>query len=164
MTPLRRRLALYGLMFACVVGAVAVNGKGDTASDSVSEAVAAPRPQQKRVAPAPQPAARQLDMAKLDRTFLAGRGVDPFGVKVWTAAPAPVTAVVPVVPAAPSAPPLPFTFAGKLETEPGKWIIYLAKGTQSFALSPGDTFDSNYRFDGIESIVAVECIAGRQRK
>lgn len=68
--------------------------------------------------------------------------------------PTPVSA--PVVPQAPpSAPPLPFAFAGKLEETPDRWIIYLVKGDQSFALNKGDIFDTDYRFDGVEDGHAV---------
>ena len=75
---------------------------------------------------------------------------NPFAAKSWIVAPpAPVAAVVVAAPA-PVAPPLPFSYAGKLEVEGGRWIYYLARGDQSFAVSKGDVFDGVYRFDGVD--------------
>lgn len=149
MTPFRRRLMLYGVLLTCLaLGARAV--QEDQAVVSVRERKAdspqrASVARQNNVTPLP-------DLGNFSRVFIAGKNIDPFGVRSW----APVVATPPLpatteVPVAPIAPPLPFTYAGKLEIESGKWVIYLAKGEQSFSVSAGDVFDGVYRFDGIDS-------------
>lgn len=81
---------------------------------------------------------------------------NPFSVKSWYAPPPPPplpTAAVlpPLPPPIPTAPPLPFSYVGKFQQQVGKWVIYLAKGDQTYAVSPGDAFDNVYRFEGIEN-------------
>jgi hypothetical protein len=98
----------------------------------------------------------QLHAIERPRAFVAES--NPFASTQWLVAQAPVAAPVTVTldpQAPPTAPSLPFAFAGKLEETPGRWIIYLVKGDQSFALNKGDVFDTDYRFDGVEDGHAV---------
>jgi len=150
-SPFRQRLALYGLLASCVAGAVWCANSGDSQAADLSDTVSAPAPKLASAEQVTSPAVELLPLAKLNRMFVAADNGNPFGVKSWAPPVAPV--VQPKVqepgPVAPVAPPLPFTFAGKLDLEPGKWVVYLAKGDQSFSVSQGETFDGAYRLDGI---------------
>jgi hypothetical protein len=153
MSPFQRRLALYGVLAVFVALAIWAPQGDAGAPATLPVRAAGPAPLVSAHAPAPQqnagPGSIRLD--KLARTFVAVDEGNPFGVRSWMpAAPPPVAAAAPAPAPAPTAPPLPFTFAGKLEVAPGKWVVYLAKGEQSYAVSKGDTFDGNYRFEGIE--------------
>jgi len=116
------------------------------------------RPQRAEPAVAPPtvpPAVSAAAIKTIERPGVFVGELNPFIVKSWAnvqaQSPDPVAPPPEEAPApAPTAPPLPFAFAGKLEDEPGHWIVYLARGDQSFALSKGDTFDTNYRFEGLE--------------
>lgn len=151
MKPLHRRAILYSVLAAGLAFAFWVSGAdGSQADDIAAPADARPRPSQ-RVEPAvATEAPARLQLEKMTRTFVAANDGNPFGVKSWTVAPALAVAPVPVAAPAPVAPPLPYTFAGKLEIETGASLVYLMKGEQSFAVSKGEIFDSNYRLDGIE--------------
>lgn len=92
---------------------------------------------------------QHLALERLNHRAPSGTDIDPFRVKTWFVAPPPPP---PAPPPKPTAPPLPFKYMGSFE-EPssGKLITYLAKGDESFSVSPGDKFDENkYQFDGIE--------------
>lgn len=89
-----------------------------------------------------------LALGKLERASMPVGELNPFDAKSWFVPPPPPP---PAPPPVPTAPPLPFTFQGKFEEEAGKWIIYLVKGDQFFAVKKGDTFDTHYRIEGIEN-------------
>jgi hypothetical protein len=154
MTALQRRFALYGALVLSTACAAWLSH----ASDNTAFVVAAPDMVRVRVpATAPggvPPAASAVVMKTIDRpgAFVGER--NPFAVRSWAnvqaALPAPSASAAEPPASAPTAPPLPFVFAGKLEDPPGTWVIYLVKGKESFALSKGDTFDTHYRFEGIE--------------
>jgi hypothetical protein len=95
-----------------------------------------------------------LALARLARRKPSGTDLDPFPAKTWYVAPPPPPAPPPaevLPPPKPTAPPLPFQYMGKLEEpESGKLVIYLAKGSESFSVSAGDTFDGVYRLDGVQ--------------
>lgn len=146
-----RRALLFILLAATVAAAIWPD----------NEEPGAVRPRRQRIDPTTAPTARKADanagVAETTASALPDRldgdaaGADPFGVKSWAPPPSPPVMPAAAAPvAAPSAPPLPFTYAGRLESEPGHWTIYLMRGEQSFAVSKGDVFDGVYRFDGIE--------------
>jgi hypothetical protein len=151
----RRKSILFGALaltlFACYWMSSAQDGG---ASDLAlpTERITAPR--RELPAGAPSPAAATADQAlpltPPQREDMAVGEQNPFAGKSW-AAPIAAAETPPPPPAPdPVAPPLPFTYAGKLE-EGSKWIIYLSKGTQSFAVSKGEIFDTNYRLEGIDN-------------
>lgn len=152
MSPFHRRLALYGLLASCAAGAI---GIADIDSSQAADIVAAvptgsARARQVNNAAAPIRIASALPLEKMARTFIAGNEVNPFGIKSWQPAVVPPPPQIVAQPE-PVAPQLPFVFAGKMEVDPGKWLVYLAKGDQSFGVSKGDVFDGVYRYDGMES-------------
>lgn len=151
MTSFRRRLALYSILAACVGLAIWVVEAGDKASSDRAAAIQAATITAPKIAvAAPAPFNNELPLDRLSRTFVAVDDTDPFAVKSW-APPLPAPAQAPVItPPAPTVPPLPFTFAGKLELDGGKWLVYLVNGEQSFAASQGEIFDGVYRLDGID--------------
>jgi hypothetical protein len=145
--PLIKRTILYGALLTAL-GATAMQYFEEPAS--AGSTVRAGSPTAQGVRPSPQPA-DSLAIAKMDREFVVTDPTDPFAGKSWATVQEPVVPASPAPPPpVPTAPALPFEYAGKLEVESGKWIIYLARGDQSFAVSKGDVFDNAYRFDGIE--------------
>lgn len=147
----RRRVLLLGLLLVLTLSAAAwVSVDRTSASDSVVAAVS------ERVSKPPQePAGKPLEierfalsMDKLQRTPMVVGELNPFGTKSWFVPPPPVPQPPPPQP---TAPPFPFIYIGKLNEDGGRTIIYLVRGEQSYALSKGETFDSVYRFDGIEN-------------
>lgn len=152
MTPAVRRGLLFGLLAVTVLAAIwpdaeevpPVPARRQRADPTAASALGSAAPQADAAAkfvPAPQ-----------DRFDGEAAGADPFSVKSWQPPPPPpppALATAAVV-AAPIAPPLPFTYAGRLEVEPGRWVIYLVRGDQTFAVSKGDVFDGVYQFDGVE--------------
>ncbi|TFW34408.1 hypothetical protein [Massilia horti] len=76
---------------------------------------------------------------------------NPFSAKSWFVQPPPTTIMAPPPPPPPSAPPLPFAFAGSLETDPGHVVFYLMQGEQSFAVTPGDAFAGQYKLEGTDN-------------
>ena len=146
-----RRALLFTLLAATVLAAIWPH----------SEPVETAPLRRQRLDPTAVPTTRNADpkavMAETAAPALPDRfdgdmaDTDPFGVKNWapTPAPPPAKTAAPAA-ASPSAPPLPFTYAGRLESEPGRWTIYLMRGEQTFAVNKGDVFDGTYRFDGEE--------------
>jgi hypothetical protein len=152
MKPLHQRAMLYSVLAAGLAFAFWVSGAdGSQADDVVAPVAVRPKPVQAIEAPAATEGPARLPLEKMDRTFVAANDSNPFGVKSWMPAPAVAAAAIPVAAPTPVAPPLPYTFAGKLEIEAGASLVYLVKGEQSFAVSKGETFDDNYRLDGIEN-------------
>ncbi|WP_017454501.1 hypothetical protein [Herbaspirillum rubrisubalbicans] len=88
-----------------------------------------------------------LHIAQIRRDALTVGEQNPFAPKSWyvppPAAPAPVVEK-------PAVPPLPFSYVGRVDDADGKWIIYLAKGAQSYVVQSGDTIDNTYRIENIE--------------
>lgn len=151
MSPFRKRLTLYGLLAASVAGGVWLANADDSQAADLNESVSMPSSRVPRAKERLPPVAAPLQLNELSRMFVAADDVNPFGVKSWAPPVAPVMQpqVQAQVTADPVVPPLPFTFAGKLELEEGKWLVYLAKGDQSFGVSRGETFDGHYRLDGV---------------
>jgi hypothetical protein len=75
---------------------------------------------------------------------------DLFAPKSWQPPAPPPAPVVQAPPPAQVAPPLPFKFAGMVETSPGHVVYYLVQGDQSFAVMPGETFASVYQLEAVE--------------
>jgi hypothetical protein len=113
-----------------------------TRQDATSARIGPPSPEDKDGMPA-------LALDRLSNRTTATSDVDPFRVKTWFVAP---PAPPPPPPPKPTAPPLPYTYVGKFEDTDagGKLVVYLAKGNDSFAVSPGDTFDDIYRFEKLD--------------
>lgn len=147
----RKRLFYWFLLL--LLGAIAIwQAPADHADAPVVDAAAKPRAR-----PVPAPARSAWVLPERSADGFAPLGQDgPFAVRSWrpTAA-APVVAVAATAVAEPAAtpvaPPLPFAYAGKMEQSPGHWILYLSRDNESFAVSPGDTFDNVYRLRGIEN-------------
>lgn len=91
----------------------------------------------------------RLALDRLQRRDPSGTDIDPFRAKSWFVAPPPPP---PAPPPKPTAPPLPFQYMGMYEDTGGggKPVVYLARGNDSFAISPGDKFDNNYQFEKID--------------
>lgn len=141
-----RQIILFAALAASLGAALWVRGQeGD------SEAVVKPvEGGNNHPTVAPETAEREgrVALERLNRRAPSGTETDPFRLKTWFVAPPPGP---PPSPPKPTAPPLPFKYMGSFE-EPssGKLIVYLAKGDESFPVSPGDKFDDNkYQFDGI---------------
>lgn len=135
------------------VGIIAVRGVDRGAEPAVSRS-------RSNVLPQPKGNVGQEEAEPLVRTFVSPVDDGPFAPRTWQPPQPPLAApiaVSQVVPAASSAPPLPFQFAGKVDLGDGKVMLYLSKGNESFSLSAGDKFDSDYRLVGIENgKVAIE--------
>lgn len=91
-----------------------------------------------------------LRLERLTRASEAVGEVNPFAPPSLPPALATPAPQVPVA-QAPVAPPLPYALAGKLQDEGGRWVYYLMRGDQSFAVSEGEVFDSQYRLQGVEN-------------
>lgn len=146
-----KRLFLFCLLAVSVAAAVWVSDAPEGTDGPVapvSERVKMPRKETTSNAQTGERLALLMD--NLQRMPITVGDLDPFGTKSWYVAPPP-SPPLPAPPPTPTAPPLPFTYVGKLQEEGGRWIIYLAKGEQSYAVSKGETFDSDYRLEGIEN-------------
>lgn len=145
----RRRWIFLGLMLCVTLAAAAWVGRDESTND---EEIAAPQNG--------KPIARvtinkhesenlpQLEFPQLKRGAMDKVKQSLFVAKSWYVPPPPVNVQAP---ATPTAPPLPFAYMGKFQEESGRLIIYLAKGEQTYSVSPGDVIDDTYRIDGIES-------------
>ncbi|HEX8990022.1 MAG TPA: hypothetical protein VF816_18830 [Rhodocyclaceae bacterium] len=147
--PSTRHLLLLAALAGSLAATFLVRGEEDAA-----EAVAVPARTGERAAAASQPQtpaqpqASALALERLGHRAPADAEGDPFRSKSWYEPPPPPP---PGPPPKPTAPPLPFQYVGKFEDAGGgKLVIYLAKGSESFAVSPGDKFDGVYRFEAIE--------------
>lgn len=91
----------------------------------------------------------RLALDRLQNRDPAGTDIDPFRAKSWFVAPPPPP---PAPPPKPTAPPLPFQYMGMYEDSGGggKPVVYLARGNDSFAISPGDKFDASYQLEKID--------------
>lgn len=152
MKPFHQRVMLYGLLASALAFALwVVKAEGNQAGEITAVPVRPRAALLAEVATAVTDDAVRLSLEKMSRTFVAANDGNPFNVKSWAAAVASAASPIPVAVPAPVAPPLPYSFAGKLQLEGGKWVVYLEKGEQSFAVNKGETFDGSYRLDGIES-------------
>lgn len=94
----------------------------------------------------------KLPLAQLgqrQRSDSAVSAKELFVQKSWYVPPPPPP---PEPPPKPTAPPLPYQYMGRLENADGagKPIVYLSRGNETFAVSPGDKFDSVYLLEKIE--------------
>lgn len=147
----RRPPILYTVLLLTLVATAWVALTESDASEEVVEVVTerASDPRRNAISNLTQDAASlSLRLNKLERAPITVGELNPFGSKSWFVAPPPLP--VPPPPA-PTAPPFPFTYQGKFEEDAGKWIIYLVKGDQFFAVKKGETFDMHYRIEGIEN-------------
>jgi hypothetical protein len=144
----RRRLLVFGSALVLTISAAA--WVSETPEDvAVVAPVARKTSGPKEAAGKSLPgSAAGLLLDKLARTPTMVGDLNPFNAKSWYVPPPPPPLALPPKP---TAPPLPFTYMGKLEDEGGRWIIYLAKGEQSYVVKKGETFDSVYRLDGMEN-------------
>ncbi len=88
------------------------------------------------------------------RTATEHKTVDIFKGKSWYVAPPkpkPLPPPPPPPPPPPIAPPLPYAFMGTYLGKDGKIIVYLTRGDQVYAVSPGDVLEGTYRVQGIEA-------------
>lgn len=84
-----------------------------------------------------------------DEKFGAG-GDDAFATRNWMPPPPPPPPqVAPPPPPPPTAPPLPFTVIGKAEQE-GAWMVYLARGEQTYVVREKDVVQASYRVESIK--------------
>lgn len=146
----RRRLLLFGLL-ALTLAATAWVSRSEFGESVEVVASVSDKPQRTRGSPSGERAQKSeaLALGKLERTTTLSVGdLNPFGAKSWFVPPPPPP---PAPPPVPTAPPLPFNYQGKFEEDAGKWIIYLVKGDQFYAVKKGDTFDTHYRIEGIEN-------------
>lgn len=147
MTPSRKRLILFGLLTASIGASIWVTDMPEIATP---EAASSAVPNKRNNANSPSAKTNKdnaLELEAIQRASMSVGEINPFNSKSWYVAPPPPP---PPPPQQPSAPPLPFAYAGKLEEE-GKWVVYLTRGDQFFAVSKGDTFDQNYRLEGVEN-------------
>jgi len=152
----RKRSLVFGLALLLTLGVVVwVSGERELAPDKVVVAVSdkAVRPRKDTTSKNKPQDGEQLALP-LDRLKRSGAAVgefNPFGAKSWYVPPPPPPAPPPSKPPPPTAPALPFVYMGKMEEGSGRWIVYLVKGEQFYALVKGETFDGVYRLDGIEN-------------
>lgn len=146
--PSTRHLLLLAALAGSLAATFLVRGEEDAAEAvavpaQTSERAAASQPQERTPSPA-----SALALERLGHRAPSEAEGDPFRSKSWYEPPPPPP---PEPPPKPTAPPLPFQYVGKFEDAGGgKVVIYLAKGSESFAVSPGDKFDGVYRFEAIE--------------
>jgi hypothetical protein len=107
----------------------------------------------------PQPAGadegaiEHLDMEQMKRRNQSVSDIDPFRAKGWFVPP-PTPAPLP--PPKPTAPPLPFVYLGRVEGADGSNpMVYLATGSDFFAVKVGEEFAGRYRVETIEKDVLV---------
>lgn len=143
-----RRLVILSALLLVVAAAAVKLSHGEDESPAISEpAERQVTPQTRQISPTP---ARTGDLAldKLARGEMSVGEINPFTPKSWYVPPPPPPVQAPPKP---TAPPIPFSYVGKLEEDGGNWTVYLSKGNESFVIKKGDTFDNNYRFDGVEN-------------
>lgn len=91
---------------------------------------------------------QRLALERLSRRPPETTDIDPFRAKSWYV-PLPEPPSAP--PPKPTAPSLPFQYSGKSEdADGGNMMVYLARGSESFAVKPGEKFAGVYQFEGIE--------------
>ena len=148
----RRRWIFLGLMLCVTLAAAAWVGRQEGAND---EEIAAP----KNGNPTAKAAFKKqegeklphLELDKIKRSAMDNVKQNLFVGKSWNVPPPPPKVGIPATQIAPPLPSLPFSYLGKLQEESGRLIIYLAKGEQTYSVSPGDVIDDTYRIDAIES-------------
>ncbi|EJL90069.1 hypothetical protein PMI16_01876 [Herbaspirillum sp. CF444] len=145
MTP-KRRLAILGALLLLAIGASVQQFYSEKDSVAISEPAERDIPKVRPAASGATPA-RELALGNPTRLEMSVGDINPFTPKSWYVPPPPPP---PQAPPKPTAPPLPFSYVGKLEEDGENWTIYLSKGNESFVIKKGDTFDSSYRFEGVE--------------
>lgn len=151
--PSQKHMLLFGLLALTLSATVWVSDRSEHGQADVVEPVTGPAAKP-RSAPQAKPKGdgkSLLPLYKLERVSMIVRDKDPFSARSWYTPPPPPPSPPPVPAPVPSAPALPFAYAGKLQGDTGRWIFYLTRGEQSFAVSLGDTFDNVYRLEGVEN-------------
>jgi len=97
---------------------------------------------------APVPAG-SLRLDLLARTRDLGHQGDAFGAKSWVIIPPPPPPA-PFVVEAPRAPPLPFRYMGQVNDGRGLLTYFLLRGTETLAVSVGESIDKSYRLERAE--------------
>lgn len=143
-----RALLLYAALAASLGAAIWVRGE----EDATQTVAAVERADSQAPAKGPESSAGEaprLALERLNHRLPSATEVDPFRIKTWYVAPPPPP---PPPPPQPTAPPLAFKYMGAFEDPTsGQLVTYLARGDESFTLSPGDTFDDGkYQFVSIE--------------
>lgn len=138
-----RRLLLFLVLAASLAAAFWVQGEDNNNADVAS----APSRAHQHLAESVVLHNPTLSLNQLGHRDPKDTDIDPFPSTNWFVPPPPPP---PALPPQPTAPPLPFQYVGKLEEIGGNTIVYLAKGNESFAISPGDKFDDNYQFVSVE--------------
>lgn len=135
----------------------------DLANLIMSSAFAAPTsPPPSRTTPARSAPRGEGDQLVALDTELIGKRVsaeppeaDAFETRTWTAPPPPPPPAPPPPPPAPppppQAPPLPFKYLGKLEESAERAVWYFRDDERLIVVAAGETIDSTYRFEGLES-------------
>ena len=149
----RRRWIFLGLMLCVTLAAAAWVGRQEGAND---EEITAPRNSNPTAKAAfnkrESEKLPQLELDKIKRSAMDNVKQNLFVGKSWNVPPPPPkVGIIPATPIAPPLPSLPFSYLGKLQEESGRLIIYLAKGDQTYAVSPGDVIESTYRIDAVEA-------------
>lgn len=147
----RHRLLFLGLLLAITLSAVVwVAEQEESTSDTVA-AVSKLKGEVGYKKPVKERADEQVGVPldRLQRVTMTVSEANPFNAKSWYVPPPPPP---PAPPPKPTAPPLPFTYVGKLTEPDGTWLVYLAKGHESFIVKKGETFDgASYKLEGIEN-------------
>jgi len=156
----KKRWRFIGLLLALSIAAALYVAETEHGTVAAAEPLAEPakveQPQLEQAKPqgdeAPKAQApsdpRALPLEKLKRTAMEVGEVNPFQAKSWYVPPPPPP---PAPPPKPTAPPMPFQYMGKLEKAGSEFVVYLAKGNLSFAVTVGEKFDNDYRLEAVEN-------------
>jgi hypothetical protein len=145
-SPTVRHMGLFLALLVSLAAAWWAPDSEEEQGATVVAVAARTRPHQEERAVPAQPTG--LDLDRLGRRSPTDTDADPFRAKSWYVAPPPPP---PAPPPKPAAPPMPFQYVGKFDDAGGgNLVVYLAKGSESYAVKPGDKFADDYRFEGIE--------------
>ena len=134
----------------CLLAVGTTLGCGAATQDpSVGATAGAPVETRAARAPGSEPATAQPAGGPVRMTAQASR--DLFAGKSWRVAPPPLP------PPKPVAPPFPYVFAGSMrdESDPGKVVLFIARGDRPFVVRKGDALGNTYRLDDITEGEAV---------
>lgn len=144
-----RWMRVGALLLVAMGATIWVHGKEGEDASTASAVADTPRPEKQRAPADALP--ERLALERLRQRDPAGMMGDPFSSKSWYVPPPPPPPVQAEPPPPPKAPPLPFKYMGQFEDpSSGKWVIYLARGDESFSVTPGDQFASDYEFVGLD--------------
>ena len=147
-----KRALLYAAL-GLAVGAAAYMDRHSTPDEVVkpgSRGAAIQSKEQRQASDSASRGEKTMPLVHLDRGPAEASDVNPFDVRTW-APTAPTQAVAAPIQEKPTAPPVPFSYAGKMEEDDGRWVVYLVKGETSYNVHQGETFADVYRLNSINS-------------